>query len=365
MSATAAAFVCFAVVAVVVAGPTDVSPALTKIIPANTVTSANTTNTTGMTLDTTTHSPSPSQSQTQANAKKRAGARASPQLTDEGAVDIPPRSHSLPGGGVGNTEPQAGAERTEGIIDKNGMDSVIGDVVYEELPVPMARAGTDTNSYMRDDGTYMTNDDKDVSCVMFYFKANINIYYPDMQGEYLNTKVSVPDNADVDGSCDRVGKVSEISVSWAAFILSLAFGQDDVNDTWFVSKFNLTYNLNDAKFTNAAQGIGQVSVVSKTGRKYWQTSNSRSFRCLVVHDIKLSDAVNHTAILHFDEVRVQAFNQEDIFRTPKHCKHRVHRDEMVPVTVGASLAGSALLTVMVYGIFRYFKIKKVQYDIME
>lgn len=49
----------------------------------------------------------------------------------------------------------------------------------------------------------------------------------------------------------------------------------------------------------------------------------------------------------------------------KHCKHRVHRDEMVPVTVGGVLAGSTLLTILGYGIFRYFKIKKVQYDIME
>ena len=69
-----------------------------------------------------------------------------------------------------------------------------------------------------------------------------------------NTKVYTPDNSDVSGTCDRVGKVSEISISWGAFILSLAFGQDDITDTWFVSRFNLTYNLNDAKFPNAAQG---------------------------------------------------------------------------------------------------------------
>lgn len=62
-------------------------------------------------------------------------------------------------------------------------------------------------------------------------------------------------------------------------------------------------------------GIGQVSVVSKPGRKYWQTSNARSFRCLLVHDVRLTDASNHTAILHFDEVRVQAFNHDPTFRT--------------------------------------------------
>ncbi|XP_045131255.1 lysosome-associated membrane glycoprotein 1-like [Portunus trituberculatus] len=363
MSATAAAFVCFAVVAVV-AGTTDVLPALTRV-PANTVTSANTTNTPGITQDSTTHSPSPPDSQPPPNAKKRTGAGASPQLTDEGAVDIPPRRHSPSGGDVGNTELLAASARIEDTNNKLEKDNVISDVVYEELPVPMALKGTDTSGYMRSDGTYIVNDDDGVSCVMFYFKANVNIYYPDTKGDYLNTKVYTPDNADVSGTCDRVGKMSEISISWGAFILSLAFGQDDITDTWFVSRFNLTYNLNDAKFPNAAQGIGQVSAVSKPGRKWWQTSNARSFRCLVVHDVRLTDATNHTAILHFDEVRVQAFNNEAIFRTPKHCKHRVHRDEMVPVTVGGVLAGSTLLTILVYGIFRYFKIKKVQYDIME
>lgn len=38
---------------------------------------------------------------------------------------------------------------------------------------------------MRDDGTYIINDDEGVSCVMFYFKAKINIYYPDTKGDYL------------------------------------------------------------------------------------------------------------------------------------------------------------------------------------
>lgn len=123
------------------AGPTDVLPALTRV-PANTITSANTTNTPGITQDSTTHSPSVPESQPPLNTKKRAGAGASPQLTDEGAVDIPPRRHSPSGGGVGNTEPLAASARIEDTKNKMEKDSVISDVVYEELPVPMALKGT-------------------------------------------------------------------------------------------------------------------------------------------------------------------------------------------------------------------------------
>ena len=130
-----------AAVVAVVAGSTDVSPALTRI-PANTVTSANTTNAPGITLDSTTHSASAPESQPQAKAKQRAGAGASPQLTDEGAVDIPPRHHSPTRGDVGNTEPLAAVKRAEDTEDKIETDDVISDVVYEELPVPMARTGT-------------------------------------------------------------------------------------------------------------------------------------------------------------------------------------------------------------------------------
>ncbi|KAK8749402.1 hypothetical protein OTU49_015338, partial [Cherax quadricarinatus] len=112
-------------------------------------------------------------------------------------------------------------------------------------------------------------------------------------------------------------------------------------------------------------GGGEVTVASKDDQKYWRTNNEKSFRCLLLHDVILTDKLNNTATLHFDEVRVQAFCKEDTFREPKHCIHRVHRDELVPVTVGAALAGSTLLTVIGYAIFRYFKVKKVQYDTME
>jgi len=48
----------------------------------------------------------------------------------------------------------------------------------------------------------------------------------------------------------------------------------------------------------------------------------------------------------------------------KHCQHRVHRDERVPLIVGCTLLGLTALTIGVYGVIRYFKIKKVQYGTM-
>lgn len=41
------------------------------------------------------------------------------------------------------------------------------------------------------------------------------------------------------------------------------------------------------------------------------------------------------------------------------------RDETAPIAVGSTLAVAVLATVTGYGVFRYFKIKKVQYNAME
>jgi hypothetical protein len=41
------------------------------------------------------------------------------------------------------------------------------------------------------------------------------------------------------------------------------------------------------------------------------------------------------------------------------------RDETAPIAVGSTLAVAVLVTVTGYGVYRYVKIKKVQYDTME
>lgn len=44
---------------------------------------------------------------------------------------------------------------------------------------------------------------------------------------------------------------------------------------------------------------------------------------------------------------------------------RANRDETAPVAVGSTLAAAVLLTITGYAAYRYFKVKKVQYDTME
>lgn len=53
------------------------------------------------------------------------------------------------------------------------------------------------------------------------------------------------------------------------------------------------------------------------------------------------------------------------FEPPFDCNGQMSfRDETAPIAVGSTLAIAVLATVTGYGVYRYFKIKKVQYNTM-
>lgn len=67
------------------------------------------------------------------------------------------------------------------------------------------------------------------------------------------------------------------------------------------------------------------------------------------------------------KLRLQPFMYKgEDFEAAFECKpQRLYRDETAPIAVGSTLAIAVLMTVTGYGIFRYFKIKNVQYNTME
>ncbi|CAL4169895.1 unnamed protein product, partial [Meganyctiphanes norvegica] len=184
----------------------------------------------------------------------------------------------------------------------------------EVLPAP-AYQKSDDNTYIRDDLTFMVQDPDGVVCIMVYFIGQATVYYPDTTGQYISKVFSPPEKPEISGMCDRSGQVCEIQMSWSAFTMAMKFGKDDTTDSWFVSQFRLKYDLNDPVFDDVADDLGEVELVSEKDRKFWQTSNLRSFRCLLLHDIKLKDDINNNAKLHFDQVRIQAFSEDKYFRT--------------------------------------------------
>ena len=60
-------------------------------------------------------------------------------------------------------------------------------------------------------------------------------------------------------------------------------------------------------------------VKSEDERRFWTTSHAQSFRCMLLHDIALSDEQSRfSGTVHFDEVRVQAFSNDETFKSRKY-----------------------------------------------
>ncbi|KAJ8959373.1 hypothetical protein NQ318_022059 [Aromia moschata] len=66
-------------------------------------------------------------------------------------------------------------------------------------------------------------------------------------------------------------------------------------------------------------------------------------------------------------LQVQPFMYKgDDFEQSVDCESQLSfRDETAPIAVGSTLAIAVLMTVSGYGIYRYFKVKNVQYNTME
>nr|XP_023029696.1 uncharacterized protein LOC111517707 [Leptinotarsa decemlineata] len=71
--------------------------------------------------------------------------------------------------------------------------------------------------------------------------------------------------------------------------------------------------------------------------------------------------------LFFRLLQVQPFMYKgEDFEPAFECKPQLaFRDETAPIAVGSTLAIAVLATITGYGIFRYFKVKNVQYNTME
>lgn len=75
--------------------------------------------------------------------------------------------------------------------------------------------------------------------------------------------------------------------------------------------------------------------------------------------------IHGTLLLRSLQVQPFMYKRED-FEEAFECKsQKSFRDETAPVVVGSTLAVAVLLTISGYGVYRYFRVKNVQYNTME
>ncbi|XP_076052998.1 uncharacterized protein LOC143032330 [Oratosquilla oratoria] len=232
-------------------------------------------------------------------------------------------------------------------VKRSGNDD---ENVQESAQLPTPAYLTDQRTILND-GTYVVYENGN-ACILAYINLQVTLYYSDKQ-DTPKKVVSLPDDdtVKITGTCDRVAQTGDVVVSWDAFEVIISFEVDGTTNSWYVSKFKVVVDLSDSLFQDA-KSDDKVTITSPDGKRYWQTSLDRSFRCSLLHDVSLSDEDGeYSGSIHMGEARVQAFSDGVTFKMSKYCTHRSKRDEMVPITVGAVLASLTLVTITGYAIF--------------
>ncbi|RZC37851.1 uncharacterized protein BDFB_004176, partial [Asbolus verrucosus] len=179
----------------------------------------------------------------------------------------------------------------------------------------------------------------------------------------------IPDKALVDGNCKNED-ASFISISWTGYNLVLNFAKTPGGERWYIKNIELTVSPDLPQFHNIKTHGKPIKLYHK--ETLIPTPVGKSYSCQEV-DIDLeTDEDDHpppglkgSLLLRLLQLQPFMYKGEE-FESSFECKpQKSYPDETAPIAVGSTLAIAVLMTVTGYGIFRYFKIKNVQYNTME
>lgn len=220
--------------------------------------------------------------------------------------------------------------------------------------------------------TYRLIGNNGETCILFTVDALIDISYMTKLNERADANTFVPNNAKVDGVC-KYGDSETLSLSFKEFTLEMSFSKTPGGERWFSDNIRLTYNTSARILEHAANPGRRVTLQSPSGSLMFPTPVGKSFYCPeeTVIDLNENDVPTidgSRAKLYLRQMKLQAFmyKKGGEFGPPWHCSDSARgRSEAAPVAVGAALAIATAGTLVGYAIWRYLKVKKVQYDTME
>ncbi|XP_048488199.1 uncharacterized protein LOC105385071 isoform X2 [Plutella xylostella] len=209
------------------------------------------------------------------------------------------------------------------------------------------------------------------TCILLTVDALIDISYVTKLNERADANTFVPNSAKVDGTC-RDGDAETFALSFKEFTLEWTFEKTPGGERWYCDNLRLTYNSSARILEHAAKQGRRVTLAAQSTLLF-PTPVGKSFFCPeeTVIDLIEGDATNtagHRAKLYLRQMRLQAFmfKRDGEFGPPWHCSDSARaRSETAPVAVGAALALATAGTLLGYAVWRYVKVKKVQYDTME
>ncbi|XP_015524067.1 lysosome-associated membrane glycoprotein 5 [Neodiprion pinetum] len=257
------------------------------------------------------------------------------------------------------------------IVDMATQKPRIPLILYSDLKTTTTTTTTTTSTVSTPSSSgeqplYRVNGSNGQACILLQVDAIITVKYKTKVGEEREADIYVPNDATVTGNCANDNSAT-MSLKWKVFVLFWSFARSPGGEGWYVDKIELTYNSSDRHFELIDQPNKTVRLT--TGKKhstmFFPTPVGKSYACNE-KEIPLTDGKTHATVL-LREMKLQPFKfKSNTFATEFWCKpERATRDETAPVAVGSTLAAAVLLTITGYAAYRYFKVKKVQYDTME
>ncbi|XP_063370569.1 uncharacterized protein LOC134658832 isoform X2 [Cydia amplana] len=220
--------------------------------------------------------------------------------------------------------------------------------------------------------TYRLQGSGGETCILLTVDALLDISYLTKLNERADANAFVPNNANVGGVC-KEGDAEQLVISFKDFALEFSFAKTPGGERWYSGNIKLSYNSSARILEHAAKQGRRVVLTTDSRNLLFPTPVGKSFFCPEETVIELTEddtspATAHKAKLYLRQMRLQAFmfKRDGEFGPPWHCSDSARaRSETAPVAVGAALAIATAGTLVCYAIWRYLKVKKVQYDTME
>ncbi|XP_030757470.1 uncharacterized protein LOC115883278, partial [Sitophilus oryzae] len=214
------------------------------------------------------------------------------------------------------------------------------------------------------------NRNTDATCILLKTDGVVEVNFL-LHGLEEQADSFIPENAMVTGNCAKEDTV-KMNIGWTGYSLALTFDKTPGGDHWYLSNVELTVSIIDNdKFNGIKTRDNTLKLYSS--KMLIPTPVGKSYLCPRVSIPLETDEADHppknvhgSLLLRLLQVRAFISAMKiSLRRSSVNLKGALGKSETAPIAVGSTLAILLLATVTGYGVFRYFKVKNVQYNTME
>ncbi|KAF5279365.1 hypothetical protein FQA39_LY05475 [Lamprigera yunnana] len=209
------------------------------------------------------------------------------------------------------------------------------------------------------------------TCVLLKVDGLIEIYFKSHIGnEQADTYM--PEDALVEGNC-KYEDTASMKITWDGYSMIWNFAKTPGGERWYVSRIEVTVSIKIERYHSIRSYMLPLTTFKLThDQMLFPTPVGKSYACEEsTLTLTFPEGEYNPAFLsgkvYLRTFQLQPFMYKGAnFGTAYDCNSQLtFKSETVPIAVGSTLAIAVLATVTGYSVYRYFRIKKVQYNTME